>query len=70
MRLAVRVWRGFRASETKGRWGRGLMRNLDRWVADLVGRAEDGRRRRRGGADFMMAGRVFVVGGFWRSVGG
>ena len=29
MRVAVRVWRGLRASETKGRLGRGFVRNLD-----------------------------------------
>ena len=69
MRLAVRVWRGFRASETKGRWRRGFERNWDGWDADLVGRAEDGRRRRRGGAGFMTAKWEFVARGLWRSIG-
>ena len=65
----MRVWRGLRASETKGRWGRGFVRDLEAWDADLVGRAEDGRRRWRGEAGFMMAGWEIVVGGLWRSIG-
>ena len=45
------------------------MRDMDGWDVDLGGRAEDGRRRRRGGAGFMMAGREIVVGDMGTSIG-
>ena len=57
--MAVRVWRGCRGLVTN--WRREVCVRLvrrgggvERWDGGLIGRAEDGRRRRRG-VGFMLA---------------
>ena len=71
--MAVRVWRGVRGLVTNFR-REGCVRlvrevgGVERWDGGLIGRAEHGRRRRRG-VGFMLAWWRADAGGVWWSIG-